>query len=284
MRNAANLAWLEPDDSWHDTATATLTIGRAGIMGTLAPLLVETAMAHRKLETKKMSVTELELKTLLLRKKKTGRNFERSELNWLCREIWRKRRALKGEKHLDKIKESAEMEKARKARKPRICSHNFLPRTLFDSNKPRRGNPIREEPLGGAVEKPESGLCWWNVDLAKENGTCPGETEKRERFTGSNHSRRFESIASGMFGEIGEIVVVDMLGYDFPGRLLCLSLTVMAPKVVGATCLTKFRFIAGLCAMRKVLGYVWLKSLPAARECADGVCAEVACRCCFFCN
>ena len=36
----------------------------------------------------------------------------------------------------------------------------------------------------------------------------------------------------------------------------------MAPKVVGATCLTKFRPIAGLCAMRKALGYVWLKPLP----------------------
>ena len=47
----------------------------------------------------------------------------------------------------------------------------------------------------------------------------------------------------------------------FPEDWLCF-LTVMAPKVVGATCLTKFRPIAGLCAMRKVLGYVWLKSLP----------------------
>ena len=56
----------------------------------------------------------MELKTLLLRRKKTGRYLERSDLNWLCREIWRKRRALKREKHLDKIKESAEMGKARK--------------------------------------------------------------------------------------------------------------------------------------------------------------------------
>ena len=45
---------------------------------------------------------------------------------------------------------------------------------------------------------------------------------------------------------------------DFPEDWLC-SLTVMAPKVVGATCLTKFRPIAGLCAIRKDLGYVWLK-------------------------
>ena len=51
---------------------------------------------------------------------------------------------------------------------------------------------------------------------------------------------------------------------NFPEDWLC-SLTVMAPKMVGATCLTKFRPIAGLCAMRKVLGYVWLKSLPPLR-------------------
>ena len=47
--------------------------------------------------------------------------------------------------------------------------------------------------------------------------------------------------------------------------------------------MTTFRPIAELCAMRKVLGYVWLKSLPPLRyeKCADGVCAEVACRCWF---
>ena len=39
----------------------------------------------------------------------------------------------------------------------------------------------------------------------------------------------------------------------------------MAPKVVGTTCLIKFRPIAGLCAMRKILGYVWLNSLPPLR-------------------
>ena len=61
-----------------------------------------------------MSVTETELKSLLLKEKKTGRHLERTELNLLCRAIWRKRRALKLQKHLNKIKESAEMEKAPK--------------------------------------------------------------------------------------------------------------------------------------------------------------------------
>ena len=67
--------------------------------------------------------------------------------------------------------------------------------------------------------------------------------------------------------------VVDVWGHEW----MC-SLTVMAPKVVGATCLSKFRPIASLCPMLKILGYVWLESLPstAVRECADGVCAEDA--------
>ena len=121
-----------------------------------------------------MSVTEMELKTLLLRKKKTGRYLERSEMNWLCREIWRKRRALKREKHLDKIKESAEMERAPKKtqskhfnwksiakdEKSRICSHKILPRRLLNLRRTGGVNPIRETTLGGAVEKHENNrLC-----------------------------------------------------------------------------------------------------------------------------
>ena len=111
-KNAVNLRGWVPDESWHETAAATLTEWES--WNKVAPLLVETAMTHRRVESKRMTVTEMELKTLLLRKKETGRYLERPELNWLCREIWRKRRALKREKHLDKIKESAELGRARK--------------------------------------------------------------------------------------------------------------------------------------------------------------------------
>ena len=41
------------------------------------------------------------------------------------------------------------------------------------------------------------------------------------------------------------------------------SMTTLAPKVIGATTLAKFRPTAGLCAMRKLLGYIWMLSLPA---------------------
>ena len=153
MRNAANLRGWQSDDSWHDTTTATLTDWKS--WNKLALLLVETAMAHRKLETKEMSVTEL-------RKMKTGRNLERSELNWLCREIWRKRRALKREKHLDKIKESAEMGKAPK----KTHSKHFKWKSIAKDENPEtvltkyfrdlysipEDQEDRETTLGGAVE------------------------------------------------------------------------------------------------------------------------------------
>ena len=53
----------------------------------MAPLLVETAKAHKLKETG----TELELKTLLLQKNMEGRHLERAELNRFCSAIWRKR-------------------------------------------------------------------------------------------------------------------------------------------------------------------------------------------------
>ena len=68
-------------------------------------------------------------------------------------------------------------------------------------------------------KKHENRLCWWNVDLAKETGKRLDEAEKRERLTGSNHSRCFESITARMFGKAGEVAVVDVLEHEIPGRL-----------------------------------------------------------------
>ena len=63
VKNAANLRGWVPDDSWHDAAAATLTDWKS--WNKLAPVLVETAKDHRKVESKEMSVTEMELQTLL---------------------------------------------------------------------------------------------------------------------------------------------------------------------------------------------------------------------------
>ena len=215
-------------------------------------------------EAKVMTVTELELKILVLQKKREGQHLERAELNRLCRAIWRHRRALKREKHLTKIKEKCGDGKASKKsrskhlnwssiakqKKSEISSHRLLPRPLYNPCGPKRHCSIRENSLDEAVEKLENGLCGWNADLNEEVEECAEQP-------GSDHSGCFESIAPEVSGKVGEIVVCDVLGYELPGGMVC-SLTVVAPKVVGAACLTKFRPIANLCAMRKVLGYVWL--------------------------
>ena len=72
-RNGANLRGWEPDDSWHRVAAETLTEWEN--WNAMVPLLMETARTHSKMETKEFSVTELELKSLQLRKKQ-GDNSE----------------------------------------------------------------------------------------------------------------------------------------------------------------------------------------------------------------
>ena len=148
MRNGANLRGWEPDDSWHDTATATQTDWKS--WNKLAPLLVETAKAHRKLETKEMSVAELELKTLLLRKKKnrTEPRAVRTELalssNLEKEKSVETREALgqnqgecrDGESLQENAVQAFQLEINCKRRKSRICSHKILPRPLLNPRRP----------------------------------------------------------------------------------------------------------------------------------------------------
>ena len=63
----------------------------------------------------------------------------------------------------------------------------------------------------------------WNADLNEETGESIEQTAKCERFTGSDHSACFESIAPEMSGKAGEIVVGDVLGHDFSGGMAVLS-------------------------------------------------------------
>ena len=78
----------------------------------------------------------------LLQKKREGRHLGQAELNRLCRAIWRKRRALKREKHLIKIQESAETPEEdtkqafQLARESRNRSHKFLSRHPLNSCGP----------------------------------------------------------------------------------------------------------------------------------------------------
>ena len=205
-----------------------------------------------------MTGTELELKTLLLEKKRQGRHLGRAELNRLCRSIWRKRRALKREKHLTKIKEGAEMGKP-----PRKQSKHFNWSSIAKQENPETvltdffqdlysifvdlGDIAQSErnPLDLAMDKLANGLCGWNADLNEETGESPEQ--------GSDHSGWFESIARGMSGKVNEIVDYDVLGlelsrgmavlFDSNGTESCVRISQVTPST-------------------------------AIRQCTDGVCAE----------
>ena len=100
------------------------------------------------------------------------------------------------------------------------------------------------------------------------------QTEKREGLAGSNHSICFESDATGMSGEAGEITVDDVLGHVVPGRMDVLvdghgpeGGGCYVPDEVQTDCWTVCDAkCAGLC-----LAHV--PPTVALRECSDGVCA-----------
>ena len=96
---------------------------------------MKTTKERTEEETKVLTVTELDLKILLLQKKRDGRDLERAEPNILCCAIWRKRKALKREKLFTKIKESAATTESSKENK-----EAFHPELDFDTRGSREGS------------------------------------------------------------------------------------------------------------------------------------------------
>ena len=165
-------------------------------------------------------------------------------------------------------------------RKSQVCSHKILPRPLLNLRRTGGVNPIRETTLGGAVEKHENRLCWWNVDLAKESGKCPDETEKRERVTGLNHSRCVESFAPRMFGKDGEVVVADVLEHGFSGRL-AVVVDGDGSESGGCNVLDQVQAYCWTVCDAKSLGLRLAQVAPSTeiRKCANCGCAEDTRRC-----
>ena len=72
------------------------------------------------------------------------------------------------------------------------------------------------------------------MDFAKETGKCLEEAEKWERVTGSDHSRfLFEALPPECLENLARSLSLMFWDMNFSEDWLC-SLTVMAPKVVGA--------------------------------------------------
>ena len=149
-----------------------------------------------------------------------------------------------GESAQENTKQTLQLKFDCKTRESRNSSHKLLPRLLFNSCGAVGPCPSRENSLDRLVGKLENGLCGWNTGLNEKTGESLEQIEKREGITGSDHSgrecleKRWRSLS---------VMCWDM---NFLEEWMC-SLTVMAPKVVGAACPSKSRPTAGLCATRK---------------------------------
>ena len=206
--------------------------------------------------------------------RKTGRHLKRSDLNWLCREIWRKRRALKREKHLDKIKESAEVENAPKKTQSKHFNWNSIakdenPESVLTKYFRDLYSISEDQEESTQSERRHWVELWKNMRMDCAGGILISPKKlnnvlkKLKNGKGSPDQITadvLKALPPECLEKLARSLSLMCWGMTFPEDWLC-SMTVMAPKVVGATCLTKFRPITGLCAMRKVLGYVWLKSL-----------------------
>ena len=260
----------------------------------VAPLLLETTKTHRKEESREMSMTEMELKSLLLKKKRDGKQLERSELNKLCREIWRKRRALMREKTLEQdqgkcggrkssqedTEQTLQLELDCEKRESRNCAHSLLQGAILHSRERRRKHPSRTIALDRALEESKSGLCRWNADFTTETVESVEQTEKREGLARSNHSRCFESIPTGTSGEAGMVAVDDVLGHVVPGRK---DVLVDGHGSEGGGCNVLDQVQADcwtMCDARSAgLRLALVPPTTALRESSDGVCAGNTCGC-----
>ena len=144
-------------------------------------------------------------------------------------------------------------------RESRNSSHRLLPRPLFNSRGPRRHCPIRENSLDRAMSKLENGLGGTLISTKKLERVL-GKYKNGEGSLGQITADVVKALLPECLEKLARSLSVMCWDMNFPEEWLC-SLTAVAPKVVGATCSSKFRPIAGLCAMRKFLGCVWLKSL-----------------------
>ena len=240
----------------------------------VAPLLKETAKAHKRTETKEMTVTELELRSLLLKKKKReGRHFERVELA-----LWSN---LEKEEGVE-TRETLDHDQG-ECRDPRKHEASISTGVRLRSKK----NPKQFSQTSSKTSTqflwtkkilPQSERLHW-MELGKNlRVDCAGgmliSTKKLERVlstlkNGKGSPDQFtadvlKALPLECLEKLARSLSVMCWDMNFPKEWLC-SLAVVAARVVGATCLTRFRPIAGLCAMRNVLGYVWLKSLPPLR-------------------
>ena len=203
----------------------------------MAPLLKETAKAHKRLENE-ISVTELELKSLLLKKKREGRAPRACRVELVLSSNLEKEESVKTRETVDQdqgeCKDGESLPRKHKAhistgvrlrnkKIPKQFSQNFF-QDLCSIPVDQEGITQSERLTGQSFGK--------NMRMDCAGGTLMS-TKKLERVlrnckngkrsTGSDDSGCFDSIAPGMSGKAGGIVVGDVLGHELSGGMAVLS-------------------------------------------------------------
>ena len=208
---------------------------------------------------------DLDLEALL--NQRSTATLTKQEKQVLNRRIWRRRRYLKRSRHLGEIEKNAEAGRAPRAQKSKHYNWSKIagqqePRVVltdFCADNKRQAQEQRQHWIG------------LSRDMNIDDGRTKVTRAKLDRALGKLKKNR--GSPDGITAEILQAFpedCKDKLARDLSRRCSvlelprewCRSHTSLAPKVIGATSLAKFRPIAGLCAMRKLLGYIWLWSLP----------------------
>ncbi|CAE8637304.1 unnamed protein product [Polarella glacialis] len=262
-------AWA-PGPEWCDAVRERVTDWSN--WDTTAAQLRDTAVLHGRARRKEV---DLELEALQLKRKEASLNImERQILN---RSIWRRRRFLKRARRLGELEECADAGRAPRLQKTQQTKHyNWAkiagqrePRALLtefyseihglpeDERQDAREQRPRWIALGRELQGSESSPLVPRAKLDKALGKLKKGKGSPDGLTAEVLQELPDDCKDKLAADLSHRCAI----LELP-REWCRSLTTLAPKILGATSLAKFRPIAGLCAMRKLLGYIWIWSLP----------------------
>jgi hypothetical protein len=238
---------------------------------TTAAQLRETAVLHG--QTCRREV-DFELEALLVKRKEATLTLQERQV--LNRRIWRRRRALKRALHLGELEKCADTGRVPRLQMQKSKHYNWAkiagqkePRALLTEFFSEIYGLPEEEKQDAQVQRQH-----W-IDLGREfqDSDTPPMVPRAKLDKALAKLKKGKGSPDGLTAEVLQELpddCKDKLAADLSHRCAilefpmewCRSLTSLAPKIIGATSLAKFRPIAGLCAMRKLLGYIWMCSLP----------------------
>ena len=259
----------KPDNRWEMQANDKMDVWNVDWMKA-ADQLRTTAEECR--EKKEKNVDQV-LKDMLAAKH-TVPLEERKEL---YKRIWRRRRHLKRLENLTDLQLAAAAGRAPPGARPSmhlnwgkiVGNSGDLPKTLLTTYLANLYGLPKEEAGAVAAVRQDFVDRWLSlrVDMTDSpfNVTCFDKALRKVKRGKSSPdgvtAEMLQALPPAPRASLASDIVRRCAYLDFPTEWME-STAAMAPKVVGATDLSKFRPIARLVTMRKVLGYMWLLSLP----------------------